>query len=157
MESCAELKELLLSRGYKHGLITAAMKKALAISRTDALKKVVKPKNTGRPVFAVTFHPKLPSVSKIVGKHFRAMIDRDPELEESFPEPPLVAHRRPKSIRDLLIRSKLPPPRHNNIPRPQRDRRGMSNCGKQCAICDFITKTKTVKATANWQNCYYEC
>ena len=24
----------------------------------------------------------------------------------------------------------------------------MSNCGKQCAICDFVTKTKTVKATA---------
>ena len=72
-ESCEELKQLLLDRGYKRGAIKAARDKALAIPRSEALKKVVREKTTSRVVLAITHHPKLPSVPKIVNRHWRMM------------------------------------------------------------------------------------
>ena len=67
-----ELEAMLVSRQYKN-IIKAAIAKALAIPRLEALKKVVKTKLT-RVMFAVTFNPKLPSISNIIGKHWRTMI-----------------------------------------------------------------------------------
>ena len=61
-----ELKELLLNRDYKSGIIDNAIQKARKISRPEALKKVVKVQDSQRPVFTVSFDPRLPSISKIV-------------------------------------------------------------------------------------------
>ena len=35
---------------------------------------------------------------------------KDPYLKEVFPEPPMVAYRRAKNLRDKLVKAKLPPP-----------------------------------------------
>ena len=82
-----ELEAMLVSRQYKKNIIKAAIAKALAISRLEALKKVVKTKHT-RVMFAVTFNPKLPSISNIIGKHWRTMI-RDTKLKKLLENPPL--------------------------------------------------------------------
>ena len=68
-----ELKELLLKRDYKSGVIDTAIQKARNISRPDALKKVVRVQDSQRPVFTVSFDPRLPSISKIVNRHWRTM------------------------------------------------------------------------------------
>ena len=146
-ESCEELKQLLLDRGYKRGAIKAARDKALAIPRSEALKKVVREKTTSRVVLAITHHPKLPSVPKIVNRHWRTMVATDPQLKETYPQPPLVAFRRAASLRDKLTRAKLPP-RATRAPRPKRDRRGMSRCPRFCQVCDYVKVGKTVKAKA---------
>ena len=76
----AELKVMLLERDYKPKLIEAAIERAKEIPRTEALKKVVKQKQSKRPVFVVTFDPRLPSISNIGQKHWRTM---DPLLKTS--------------------------------------------------------------------------
>ena len=139
-----ELKSLLLTRNYKSKLIDAAIQKAIQIPRTEALKKVIKSKNSPRPVFAITFDPRLPSISGIVQRHWRTMV-KDPHLSEAFPLPPLVSYRRPPNVRDKAIRSKVPPPPPL---RPKRVIAGMKKCNR-CPICPFVKEGKAVKAKAS--------
>ena len=132
---------MLLDRDYKSGIIDAAINRAKAIPRVEALKKVVRPKTTNRPVFVVRFDRRLPSVTQITRRHWRTMIS-DLYLAKVFPEPPLVAYTRPQTIRDKLIRAKVPPAKT----RPRRVIPGMHKCGK-CDICPYVKTEKLVKAT----------
>ena len=137
-----ELRELLLSREYKPGLIDSAINRAKQIPRTEALKKVERAKASKRPVFVVSYDPRLPSITKIVTRHWRTM-HQDPYLADVFPLPPLVAYRRPPNIRDKLIRAKVPEP----LPeRPRRKIPGMRKCNN-CPICPYVTTGQTVKST----------
>ena len=143
-ERFVELKNLLIARDYKTGLIDAAIDKARKVSRSEALKRVKKSSTTQRPVFAITYDPRLPSIAGIMSKHWRTMT-KDPHLAETFPQPPLVAYRRPKNIRDKLIRSKVPAPAPV---RPKRKLNGMTKCNRS-PICPFVKVKKAVKSTAS--------
>ena len=138
-----ELKQMLLSRGYKPRIIDAAIEKARIIPRKKALERVVKEKTARRPVFVITYDPRLPSISKIVNKHYRTMA-ADPYLAEAFPLPPLIAYKRQKNIGDKAIRTKVP-----EVPplRPKREIPGMVPCNN-CPVCPFVKPGKVVKATA---------
>ena len=67
---------MLMSRKYNKNIVKAAIEKAKEIPRSVALNKVTKSRNE-RPVLAITYNPKLPSVSKIVQKHWKTMV-KDP-------------------------------------------------------------------------------
>ena len=140
----AELKGLLLSREYRPRVIDAAIEKARAIPRHTALKKVVKTKNSKRVVFAITYDPRLPSISKIFRKHHE-VLKEDPAMATIFPEPPLVAYRRPQSLRDKLVKSKVP-----EVPaRPKREIQGIKKClDVNCVTCPYVSPGKEVKCTA---------
>lgn len=140
-----ELKQLLLSRHYKRGIIQAAIEKAKLIPRTEAINRVEKSVASQRPVFVLHYDPRLPSVTGIVRKHWRTMVNTDPHLKEVFPLPPLVAYKRPPNIWDRLIRAKVPPLAPS---RPIRIIPGMKTCTK-CPICPFVIPCKSVKATSN--------
>ena len=141
-----ELKDLLVSRDYKAKLVDASIKKAIQIPREQALKKVEKAQdpNKKRPVFSVEYHPALPSLSKILQKHWRVMVE-DPNLKEAFPLPPMVAYRRPPNLKEKLIRAKVPPS-HN---RPQRKTPGMKKCKFSCLTCPYVQTGRTITATAS--------
>ena len=139
-----ELKQMLLARDYRPAMIEAAIAKARAIPRHQALKKVVNTNTETRPVFVVSWDPRLPSIDTIQQKHWRAMTTMDPYLKEVFPEPPMTAYKRQKNIKDTCIRAKVP----KQIPqRPKREMPGMTKCKKGCIICPFILEDK--KITAN--------
>ena len=151
-----ELKNLLLSRNYKSKMIDSAINKARSIPRNEALKKVYREKTTSRPVFVMHYDPRLPSIPAIVRKHWRTMT-LDPRLKEIFPDPPLVAYKRPKNVRDTLIRSKVPPGMSG---RPRRELKGMKKCNK-CGVCSFVKEGSVVKANStNYKidiNCSVDC
>ena len=86
-----KLKEMLLERNYKSSMIDAAIRRARAIPRAQALKRVAKPNHTKIPVYAVTWDPRLPNLPRVQGKHWRSMTLSSPYMKEVFPEPPLVA------------------------------------------------------------------
>ena len=50
-----ELKVLLMKRDYKETMIDTALKRVRRVPREVALRKVSKPNQTKRPVFAVTY------------------------------------------------------------------------------------------------------
>ena len=60
-----ELKSLLLSRSYHVKIIDNAISRVLQMDRKDALAKKTVNSNSRVP-FVITFHPALPSFSKIL-------------------------------------------------------------------------------------------
>ena len=114
--------------------------KALQIERQDALKKVAKKEND-RVILSIKYHPKLPSVSKILVKHWKTMT-RDLELKDTFPKPPMVAYKQPPNLKSVLCRAKLP-----NGKNTKRRILGMKRCLKPCEMCPYILNSKEFFST----------
>ena len=98
----SELREMLLSRGYRRNLIDDNIEKALLVPRDEAIKRKVRKKEMDRVVFSVMYHPALPSIPRLIAKGYRAMVESDPRLKEVFKKPPMVASRRPPSLWEKL-------------------------------------------------------
>ena len=135
------LANLALSKDYQPGTVNNAIEKDRSIPRQEALKKVVQSKDSKRPVFVISFDPRLPSISAIIQKHWRTM-SKDPRLAEIFPLPPMVAYKRPPNIKQKIIRAKI----LTTILRPKRESKGMSWC-LNCSACFFIKEGHRVEAT----------
>ena len=74
----SELKDLLMERNYPEGIINSAVSRARNIPRSVAIMKVARNTTSSRrPVFVVSWDPRLPSVSALTNKHWRSMI-QDP-------------------------------------------------------------------------------
>ena len=131
-------------------MINTAIQKARNIPRLVAIqKKADHMKQTRRPVFAVTWDPRLPRISSIQLKHWRTMCSQDPRLAEVYKEPPLTVFKRQKNVRDHLIRAKLPPLVRSY---PRGLTKGMNKCCKSCVICPFVSERKHIKTSKfTWQ------
>ena len=64
-------------------------------------------------MFVIHYDPRLPSVNNIIRKHYRTMVNNAPKAKEVFPDPPIIAYKRQKNLREALIRAKVPPPYSN--------------------------------------------
>jgi hypothetical protein len=102
----AELKDMLLSCGYRRRSIAHSIQKAKRMTRSQALERVEK-KPMERVVFALTLSPHLPSVSHIINKHWRYMT-MNPLMKKIFPQPPMVSFRQPPNLKRTLCRAKVP-------------------------------------------------
>ena len=145
-EQFMELTKLMVSRGYSERTLNAAIERARGIPRHIALRRAATRQAEKRPVFALTYDPRLPPIQSIQAKHWRSMVSQDPYLSEVFSQPPLTAHKRQKNIRDHLIRAKVP-----SDPKayPARRTRGMKRCGKNCSACPFIKEVKSLYINGN--------
>ena len=59
-----------MNRGYSERTISAAIDRARGIPRNIALRRVMKKQADKRPVFAVTYDPRLPAIQNIQAKHW---------------------------------------------------------------------------------------
>ena len=71
--------------------------------RKVALMKVKKRVTEKRPLFALKYNPRIPSIQPMVAKDWRSMKFQDKYLSECFGQPPLIAFKRQSNIRDFLI------------------------------------------------------
>ena len=131
-----ELRRDLLSRNYKPRIVDDAFKRVSQIERNEALKRVSKTKSEDT-MLVTTYHPQLPPVSKIVKKHWKVMVDESPRLKRCFKKPSVVAYKRSKNLRDILIRAKIPPKT------PKRIMSGFKNCGELCLMCPYTPSGTT--------------
>ena len=140
----SELKNLLTVRGYSVRLIDSAIQRARSIPRKVSLYKSKNTKESNkRPVFAVSYDPRLPSITSLQAKHWRTMVGQDSYLAEVFPDPPLTAFKRQKNLKDYLVRAKVP-----KLPSiyPKRHIKGMKKCGTQlCTACPYVREGKSIK------------
>ena len=60
---------------------------------------------------------------------------------EVYPEPPLIAYKRQKNIKDSIIRAKV----STKSERPVRRLKGMKKCTKNCTACPFVKEGSEVK------------
>ena len=68
-----KLKDLLQSRGYSERMIESALDRARGIPRNVALRRVLKKQEDKRPVFALTYDPRLPPIQPSIAKHCLSM------------------------------------------------------------------------------------
>jgi hypothetical protein len=137
-----EMKDFLLSRDYPEQIIDSAIERAVIIPREVALKKKTKLTKPKRPVFALRYDPRLPAITSIQAKHWRAMKSQDQYLAQVFPQPPLTGFKRQKNLREYLIRAKIPGALSS---RPNRIVKGMQKCGKSCSACPYIKEGRNIK------------
>ena len=136
-----DLRLDLLSRKYNAKIIEEAFKRVKQIPREEALKKVVRNKQSEREPCVVSYHPLLPSVAKTIRKHHGVMTEQLQQLKRIFPRPSVVAYKRSKNLGDMLIRAKVSSKR-----RSQRRKNGFKHCTRVCILCKTSLETK-----------YHEC
>jgi hypothetical protein len=128
-------KTNVIKKKLQQNVVQAVIDKASNLNRLDILKKADKAK-TNRVVLALTYHPKLPSVSNIIKKHWRTL-SKDPIAKEIFPQPPMVAFKQPPNLKNKLCRAALPKSRQH----PKRKITGTKPCNKSCSICPYVLKS----------------
>ena len=79
------------------------------------------------------YHPRLRFLSKILRKYYY-LLEANEYLKKVFPEPPMVAFRKLKNIRDHLVHTTVKKEKHDIL-----------KCNQvRCKTCDHLQETKTV-------------
>ena len=101
----------LIHRGYKYDTIMTAFNKALKYNTQDELLSIqTTHKTSNRPIFPITYNNNTKYITHILRKHW-SLIENDPKLQILWPEPPVVAYKKNKTLKDSLVSTKL---RKNN-------------------------------------------
>jgi hypothetical protein len=112
--------------------------KARKMNRNDLLEYKEKKINKRVPL-VLTYHPSLAKIAGIVRHHWKEM-KKSETLAKLFPEPPVVAFRRPKSIKDTLVRAA--------VSRPSSTVGQCKPCGdKRCKCCLQLQHTVVTNIT----------
>ena len=113
------------------------MKKVLAISQEEALRPKTREQKAIIPM-VVTYNPDLPPVRRIVNQGWK-LLHEDERLRKVFKNRPIIGYRKPKNLKDLLVRSKLV--------YEQEEEKGCSPCNYQrCSWCSQVKETNTFKS-----------
>ena len=90
-----------------------------------------------RVPLVATYHPTLNSLGKVARK-LHPMLTNSEEHSEVFPEPPLIAFRRCKNLKDILVRARL-----SNEGNGGTDKKGCPRCGKsRCQVCNIMSNSE---------------
>ena len=92
-------------RGYRLNRLQQVADEIANLDRSDLLTPRTKPQSERIPL-VVTYNHKLSELSKILHRNYKAMISNAPIMKTIFPEAPMVAYRRNKSIKDTVIRAR---------------------------------------------------
>ncbi len=104
----ADLKRWLLSRGHKSDLVESQIDKTRCFDRNALLSEVNKRVNDpGKVYLVVTYHPALSRKLYDVINNNHNILTVDEEHRRVFSQVPMVSFRRAKTIKDVLVRSKL--------------------------------------------------
>ena len=90
-------------------------------------------------VLVLNYHPALLKIHRI-RRELQVLVEWSPLLKSILPEPPIVSFRRPRNIKDFLVRAKLEPEIQSD--------KGMFGCGKvRCKICKFVKTGSIIERT----------
>ena len=123
-----ELTEFLVHRGYQRNMVRLRVQRAGAVPREIALTPRRR-ENGNRIPFVVSYHPCLPNIGGIL-RELQPVLESSERCKQAFKDLPVMAFRRPKSLKDYLVRARLKPA--DSGVREQ----GTVKCGnKRCMIC----------------------
>ena len=117
------------------------------------MTKVFTNKENKGPVFATEYDPRLPSITSLQAKHWRARVAKNRQLSEVFSSPPLTAFERQPNLRSHIIRARVVKapqkyPHRSSI----RTQKGMTKCNQiNCTVCSYIREGKNITINgAHW-------
>ena len=104
-ENIVAFKSRLYARGYPDGLVNKVLSEVKFEERKLALQQNKRTHNRILP-FVTQYHPAVPNLKKILLSKWHLIQDQ-PLLSEMYKEPPIISYKRGKSLKDVLVRSKL--------------------------------------------------
>ena len=110
--------QFFIKRGYKSMKLVTIAQEVAAMDRATLLQP--KPRapspSTNTPALVITWHPKLRSLAGLIKNSHQKYTNQHTKLKETFPEPPIVAYKRNKTLKNILVHarfgkktSKIPP------------------------------------------------
>ena len=100
--NCKRLLNTLTRRGYNKTDTTTQISRDITIPRNELLNKI-KTSNTERLPLTVAYNRTLPDLKTIIDKNWHI----EPKFKEVFAEPPILAFKRSKNLRDIIGGNKL--------------------------------------------------
>ena len=101
-----DFEQRLRNRGYPTSLVHKILTEVQFSHRAEALRNKTKKAKEILP-FVTTYNPATPNLKKILMKHLH-IIQQQPSLASVFKQSPIVTYRKKKSLKDILVRPKLP-------------------------------------------------
>ena len=130
---CSDLEIWLGERGYSDKLVRKEILKARKFSRTELLNNQRKKENEDKLVLNITYHPSLAQFKNIMtGMHL--LLTPDNEHNKVFRDVPIVGFRRAKSLKEILVKVKIPQIKNKGSCAPLKEPR--------CKICKHIAPTR---------------
>ena len=102
------------------------------IQRDTLLQDKITPRKDPQMILVCDWHPNLSIIPSILKKHYH-LLRNDTKTSKIFTSPPTVAYRRPRCIKNLIVKNKS---RSKNIT-------STTKCGK-CKLCPNIKTSETV-------------
>ena len=117
-------------QGYPRGLVERKRRKVERMQRKELLKaKKKEDENKDRIVLPINFHPINKEVVDVVKDNFKTL-QRDDEVGELFQDTPMVAYRRERNLKDMLVHSRI---------RSTNRVVGTYRCGRsRCLTCNYV-------------------
>ena len=101
-----EYAEFFAACGYNRGEVLEQIQKVLLKSQEQCLKIRENKELRNRTPFVTTYNPHTTYIAEIAHRHWGFLKSKE-RLSRIFAEPPLIAYRRPKSLRDKLVSTKF--------------------------------------------------
>ena len=134
---CNDLEYWLCERGYNKNMVRSQVLAGRKFSRNELLDQV-KPTPQHKLTLNITYHPAFRDTRSILeGIHL--LLTYDANHREVYPDIPVVGFRKAKSLKDFLVRAKLP--QENVIWGCRKcDKKGK---GPRCQVCDMLENATT--------------
>ena len=137
------------SNGYPNNTIQLARERIENISQDTALQNNQEATNNQRIPLTLTYHPFNKNVKKIIYNNFHILIE-DNNTKQIFNAPPLMAYRKDKNLKDMLV--------HTNLNSPEVP--GTFPCNHHlCQICNHVNSSTFVTNHNRSFNikCHFTC
>jgi len=142
-----EYSQFFVACGYKRERVLTEMRKVLSLTQEESLQARERV-SVNRTPLVTTFNSHTTFIAEIANRNWHFLQSKE-RLAHIFQEPPLIACRRPKSLRDTLVSSKL---RNTTTGGNDNIAGGCGPCNKpRCSWCSRINKTSTFTGTQNCQ------
>ena len=97
---CKQMIAHFIRRGYHREILHEQIRKAITTPRETTLQKTLKERTIRIPL-VTTFNSTLPQIGKILRERWD-ILNIKPKLRALFPEPPIIAFRRCKNLREII-------------------------------------------------------
>ena len=131
-----ELKQHLMKRGYPEQTLDAEIDRAINVSRDHSLSRGDRRGTDQRIPLVVTYHPSMNFLSRTTRRH-QITLRSSERLNAIFNSPPMIAFRRPKNLKDLLV--------HASLTSYANETPGNFLCGTiRCKTCPILKTTNVI-------------
>ena len=138
-----EYSNFFVACGYKRDRALSEMRKVLSLTQDESLR-VRERHTTSRIPFVTTYNPRTSYIAEVANRHWHFLQSKE-RLAHIFRERPVIAYKRSKSLRDVLVRTKL----MDRTSEGHAITKGSCGpCNKpKCSWCGLINKTSTFTGT----------